>query len=47
MKTDTTQELRTRILDEAAKQFDKKGIKFKVGCKKYGLSDRKSKQTSS
>ena len=28
MKTDTTQDLRTRILDEAAKQFDKKGIKF-------------------
>ena len=28
MKTDTTQDLRTRILDEAARQFDKKGIKF-------------------
>ena len=28
MKTDTSQELRVRILDEAARQFDKKGIKF-------------------
>jgi AcrR family transcriptional regulator len=28
MKTDTSQDLRVRILDEAAKQFDKKGIKF-------------------
>ena len=28
MKTDTSNELRIRILDEAAKQFDKKGIKF-------------------
>lgn len=28
MKTDTSQELRLRILDEAARQFDKKGIKF-------------------
>ena len=28
MKTETSQELRVRILDEAAKQFDKKGIKF-------------------
>ena len=28
MKEDTSQELRVRILDEAARQFDKKGIKF-------------------
>ena len=28
MKEDTSQELRIRILDEAARQFDKKGIKF-------------------
>ena len=28
MKTDASNELRIRILDEAAKQFDKKGIKF-------------------
>lgn len=28
MKTNTNNELRDRILDEAAKQFDKKGIKF-------------------
>ena len=28
MKSDTSQELRVRILDEAARQFDKKGIKF-------------------
>ena len=28
MKTDTSQELRVRILDEAARQFDRKGIKF-------------------
>lgn len=28
MKEDTSQELRIRILDEAARQFDKRGIKF-------------------
>ena len=28
MKSDTSNELRIRILDEAARQFDKKGIKF-------------------
>ena len=42
MKTDTSQELRIRILDEAAKQFDKKGIKFTMDdlAKALGMSKK-------
>ena len=42
MKTETSQELRVRILDEAAKQFDKKGIKFTMDdlARSLGMSKK-------
>ena len=44
MKTDTSQELRVRILDEAARQFDRKGIKFTMDDLAHALG--MSKKTS-
>ena len=42
MKANASDELRIRILDEAAKQFDKKGIKFTMDdlAKSLGISKK-------
>ena len=42
MKNSTNNDLRTRILDEAARQFDKKGIKFTMDdlARSLGMSKK-------
>ena len=45
MKENADDELRVRILDEAARQFDKKGIKFTMDdlARALGMSKKKNR----